>query len=413
MNLKEFKNTGHPPTLFSAFLYFDTSFMVWVLLGPLAVFIAEDFHLSPAQKGMLVALPVLGGAAMRLVLGVMTDRIGAKKTALTGLAVTLVPLLWGWLGGTTLTQMHCIGLLLGVAGASFAAALPMASRWYPPEQQGLAMGIAGAGNSGTVLAALVAPRIAKHYGGNWHEVFAFAILPVTLTWFVVALLARDSSDRPAPRSMNDYLAVLRQPDTLWFCLFYSITFGGFVGMSSYVSTLLTTQYAMSKVDAGLLMSLFALTGAVIRPVGGWLADRVTGVRALLVLLAAISALDLLFAALMPPVSGCIAILLGLYLCFGLGNGSTFQLVPQRWRGKTGVMTGVIGAAGGIGGFYLPVIMGIAKETTNSYQMGFVTFGVLAAAAFVLVVALRQQWLSWAVPEPAAVQDEMTLEAIAE
>jgi NNP family nitrate/nitrite transporter-like MFS transporter len=187
-------------------------------------------------------------------------------------------------------------------------------------------------------------------------------------------------------------------------LVYSITFGGFVGMSSYVSLLLTTQYGITKVDAGLLMALFAFSGAMLRPVGGLVADRVTGVRALMVLLAVISLADLTFAAVMPGVAGGIAILLVLYICFGLGNGATFQLVPQRWQGKTGVMTGIIGAAGGIGGFYLPVIMGIAKESTGSYQAGFLTFGVIAAIALGLVVLLRNQWLSWAAASHATADD---------
>jgi MFS transporter, NNP family, nitrate/nitrite transporter len=179
-------------------------------------------------------------------------------------------------------------------------------------------------------------------------------------------------------------------------LVYSITFGGFVGMSSYVSTLVTSLWGMSKVDAGLMMAGFAFTGAIVRPLGGWVADRVTGVRALLVLLTGISLLDFTFAVVMPPLAGGVVLLFGLYLCFGLGNGSTFQLVPHRWKGRTGVMTGIIGAAGGIGGFYLPVIMGIAKESTGSYQMGFATFGAISAAALVLVVLLRQEWLTWAV-----------------
>ena len=180
-------------------------------------------------------------------------------------------------------------------------------------------------------------------------------------------------------------------------LVYSITFGGFVGMSSYVSLLLTTQYQMTKVDAGLLMAALSFTGAMVRPLGGLIADRLSGVRVLLVLLVAISVFNFAFAAFMPPLFGGAALLFALYLGFGLGNGATFQLVPHRWRGKTGVMTGIIGAAGGIGGFYLPVIMGIAKESTGSYQLGFATFGLLAALAFMLVGALHQQWLTWSIP----------------
>jgi NNP family nitrate/nitrite transporter-like MFS transporter len=143
------------------------------------------------------------------------------------------------------------------------------------------------------------------------------------------------------------------------------------------------------------MAGLSFTGAMVRPIGGLIADRLSGVRVLLVLLSAISLFNFLFAALMPPLVGGVALLFMLYIAFGLGNGATFQLVPHRWKGKTGVMTGIIGAAGGIGGFYLPVIMGIAKESTGSYQLGFVTFGALAAIALVSVGILAQQWLVWA------------------
>jgi NNP family nitrate/nitrite transporter-like MFS transporter len=146
---------------------------------------------------------------------------------------------------------------------------------------------------------------------------------------------------------------------------------------------------------------------MLRPLGGWIADWISGVRALLVLLAAISALDFTFALLMPPLAGGIALLLAMYIGFGLGNGATFQLVPQRWVGQSGIMTGIIGAAGGIGGFYLPVIMGIAKESTGNYQVGFATFGVLAGAACVTVVMLRRQWMVWAMPTSAGEDHVLT------
>jgi NNP family nitrate/nitrite transporter-like MFS transporter len=201
-----------------------------------------------------------------------------------------------------------------------------------------------------------------------------------------------------------YLAVLSERDTWVMMLVYSITFGGFVGMSSYVSLLLTAQYGLSKLNAGFIMAALSFTGAMVRPVGGWVADRLSGVKVLLVLLIAIAISNFAFAMLMPALGGGTALLALLYLCFGLGNGATFQLVPHRWRGKTGVMTGIIGAAGGIGGFYLPVVMGIAKESTGSYQMGFATFGTLATLAFILVAALHQQWLAWALP-----REEATLE----
>src|SRR5688572_994968 len=161
MRLKDFVNSGNPKTLFSAFFYFDISFMIWVMLGPLGNSITEEFSPTPTQKGIMVGLPLLSGSLLRLILGPLADRIGGRNTALIGVSLTFLPLLLGGLASNSYEIVLVIGLMLGIAGASFAVALPMASRWYPPEQQGMVMGIAGAGNSGTVLAALFAPRIAE------------------------------------------------------------------------------------------------------------------------------------------------------------------------------------------------------------------------------------------------------------
>src|SRR6516164_10195589 len=215
MNLREFRKAGHWPTLFSAFLYFDISFMIWVLIGALAVSISADLWPKPdgvsveahlasiaSKKGFLVAVPLLGGSILRLVLGLMTDHIGARRTGLIGLLLTAIPLLLGWLWANSMNELVLVGLLLGVAGASFAAALPLASRWYPPEQQGLAMGIAGAGNSGTALAALFAPSLAKTYG--WGNVIGLAALPLAGAFAVYLVFARDAPDRPPPKRLTEY-----------------------------------------------------------------------------------------------------------------------------------------------------------------------------------------------------------------
>src|SRR6516165_11858462 len=166
VNLSAFMRAGHWPSLLSAFLYFDISFMVWVLLGALANSIVPDFGLNEAERGLMLAVPLLGGSILRLVLGLMTDHIGARRTGIIGLVLTLLPLLIGWLWADSFPAILLVGLMLGVAGASFAAALPLASRWYPPQYQGMAMGIAGAGNSGTALATLFAPILAQALG--WH-----------------------------------------------------------------------------------------------------------------------------------------------------------------------------------------------------------------------------------------------------
>src|SRR5205823_31235 len=210
-----FLSAGHWPTLLCAFLYFDISFMVWVLLGALANSIVPDLGLNEAERGLLLALPLLGGSLLRLVLGLLTDHVGARRTAILGLVLTLCPLVLGWRWADDYGKLLLVGLLLGVAGASFAAALPLASRWYPPQYQGVAMGIAGAGNSGTALATLFAPMLAAWLG--WHQVFGLAIVPVLLTLALFVCVAQDSPTRPTPRRLADYAAVLGHADTWWFC----------------------------------------------------------------------------------------------------------------------------------------------------------------------------------------------------
>ena len=194
---KGFLKAGHLPTLFSAFLYFDLSFMVWVMLGPLGVQIAKDLALSPAQKGLMVATPVLAGALLRMVNGVLVDHLKPKLTGAVCQLIVMAGLAAAWFFGVhSYAQVLGLGVLLGVAGASFAVALPLASRWYPPEHQGTALGIAGAGNSGTVLAALFAPGLAVMFG--WNNVFGLAVIPLALTFVLYMILATNGPDCPPP-----------------------------------------------------------------------------------------------------------------------------------------------------------------------------------------------------------------------
>ncbi|MEW6158839.1 MAG: nitrate/nitrite transporter [Verrucomicrobiota bacterium] len=383
-----FLRAGHWPTLVSAFLYFDVSMMVWVLLGALGNYIAGEFQLSPGQKGFMTALPLLSGSLLRLVFGFLADTIGPKKTGCIGMALTFLPLLVGWLWADSLNKIYLIGLLLGVAGASFAVALPMASRWYPPHFQGLAMGIAGAGNSGTLLATFFAPRLAEQFG--WPAVFGIATIPLALAVLVFVLFSKEAP-RPAQKSEDGLLMLLRQRDTYLFGLFYGVTFGGFVGLASFLSVYLHDQYGVSKVRAGDLSSICLLAGSFLRPVGGWLADRVGGVRMLSVLFGAV-ALLVLGVAQLPGLAVTITILVLLMACLGLGNGSVFQLVPQRFGKHVGLATGFLGAAGGLGGFFLPTLVGYMKELTGTYASGFAIFSGVAVIALAVLGAVQGDWI---------------------
>jgi NNP family nitrate/nitrite transporter-like MFS transporter len=386
MKIRDFLRAGHTPTLFCAFLYFDISFMVWVLLGALANSIVPEYGLNEAQRGLMLAVPPLGGAVLRLVLGLMTDRIGARSTAIVGLILTTVPLLLGWLWVDSFEGLLLVGAMLGIAGASFAAALPLASRWYPPQYQGLAMGIAGAGNSGTALATFFGPILAGIFG--WHAVFGLALVPILLTLGLFALFAEESPNLPPAKPLRAYGAVLAHADTWWFCLFYSVTFGGFVGLAIFLNSFFRVQYDLSPVQAGTFATLCVISGSFLRPVGGYLADRIGGIRMLTGLYLGVGLL-LVGQAMLPPLSVATGILFFAMGLLGMGNGAVFQLVPQRFPREIGVITGIVGAAGGVGGFFLPTVLGGLKEWTGTFAGGFALFaGASVACALVLQVVSR-------------------------
>jgi NNP family nitrate/nitrite transporter-like MFS transporter len=396
MTLADFRKAGHWPTLLAAFLYFDVSFCVWYLLGPLANFIADDLGLSATQVGFLVATPLLGGSLLRLVMGVLTDHVGPRRAGLAGIALTFVPLLVGWLFADSLPALFVMALLLGVPGASFAVALPLASRWYPPRYQGLVMGIAGAGNSGTVLASLFLPRLATAWG--WHTAIGAMMLPMAAVSLVFLLCARDSPEQPAPKAWREYVAVLRQIDTLWFCVFYAVTFGGFVGLASFLGIFFRGQYGIDKVDAGDLTALCVFAGSFMRPIGGALADRYGGTRMLAVVYGLVAVL-LAGVATLPPVWLATALFTLAMALLGAGNGCVFQLVPLRFQRQLGVVTGLVGAAGGLGGFFLPSLLGVLRDATGTYASGLVLLAFVCVWSLTLVVAVSGTWrLTWRAPD---------------
>ncbi len=281
-----------------------------------------------------------------------------------------------------------VGLMLGIAGASFAVALPLASRWYPPEYQGVALGIAGAGNSGTLLATLFAPRLAEQFG--WQMTFGIAILPLAVVFVMFALVARDSPRQIAPATLRDYRSVLGESDTLSLSWLYSLTFGGFVGFASFLTTFFHDAYQVSRVDAGDLTTVVVVAGSLLRPIGGWLSDRVGGYRILVVLLAGVGAC-LAVVALMPRLNIAVAVLFVAIGLLGMGNGAVFQLVPQRFPDRIGIVTGVVGAAGGLGGFFLPFVLGAVRDATGSYAPGLFGCAVTFLCGTLVLLELGARW----------------------
>jgi len=390
-----FLKSGHSPTLFAAFLYFDAAFMVWVLLGPLGPVIAKSLDLNSAEKGLMVATPTLAGAVLRIVNGLLADRIGAKRAGAINQVIVIAGLLSAWaLGVNSFAGTLALGVILGFAGASFAIALPLASRWYPPEHQGKAMGIAGMGNSGTVLASLFAPTLAKAFG--WNAVLGLACIPLTIVFLVYLVLAKDAPGKAAPKTLAAYLEPLKTADAWWFMLFYSVTFGGFVGLASSLSIYFTETFSLTPVMAGYATAACVFVGSLVRPMGGALADRIGGVKALSVVYV-VAAVMLAGVAMGPStVTIALALFAVAMLALGCGNGAVFQLVPQRFGKEIGVMTGLVGMAGGVGGFYLASSLGFAKQITGSFSSGFLIFASLAMVALLGLSLVKIRWRStWA------------------
>jgi NNP family nitrate/nitrite transporter-like MFS transporter len=250
------------------------------------------------------------------------------------------------------------------------------------------MGIAGAGNSGTALATFFGPRLAATIG--WQGVFGLALIPIALTLGVFYLLAKDSPNQPAPKPLREYGGVLRHVDTWWFCLFYSVTFGGFVGLASFLNSFFCIQYALDPVDAGTFTTLCVLAGSFLRPVGGYMADHFGGIRMLTLLYVGVGA-ALLGQAIMPPLWAAVGLLFLAMGLLGMGNGAVFQLVPQRFPKEIGVISGIVGAAGGIGGFFLPTVLGSLKHWTDSFAGGFALFALGCLASAAVLMAVSRTW----------------------
>ena len=395
-----FWRAGHSPTLLAALSYFNFTFMAWVLLGPLAVQIGADLHLSAAQQGLMIATPLLAGAVLRVALGLLADRLQPRRAGAISQAVVIVALALAWLiGVTSYAEVLALGVVLGLAGASFAVALRLASSIYPPEHQATALGIAGAGNFGTVLAALCAPSLAAAFG--WQNVIGLALVPLVPAFVFYLLAARDSEEPAPPHTLADYLRVLREHDARWFMFFYAVSFGGFVGLASFLTVYFSTQYGLSAVSAGYCTAVCAGVGSLLRPLGVRVAERLGGIRALAGMYAGAAALLVVASLGLPALWQAVAAFSGAMLALGMGNGALFQVVPQRFRQEINVMMAMIGMAGALGGFVLAAALGYSRQATGSYQAGLLMFAALALIALAGLWIVKTRWRSlWRSAAPA-------------
>ena len=381
---------GADPQLAVATLAFTVSFYAWSLLGPLSPDLQDAVGLSDVQTSIVVAVPVLLGSLMRIPLGWLADRYGGRLVFSALLAYTPLPLVALALYHESLGAILAFGFLLGFAGASFAVGVPFVNGWYAAERQGFALGVYGMGMGGTVLAGLTAPRIADAWGLS--APFWIATGLVAITVVVFWRLARDAPRTPAAGSgpgMFAALSVFRSsPRACALMLFYFMAFGGFVAMFLYLPKLLTGVHDLEKADAGARAAGFALLAVIGRPLGGTLSDRVGAARVLLVSFVAVAALALVLAATYTSIVPLTIACLTMAVFLGLGTGAVFKLAPEWFPDRVGAVTGVVGAAGGLGGFFPPLVMGVVKSATDGYGLGFVLMSLVAVACLVVLSVLR-------------------------
>ncbi len=392
-DFKTFLKAGHPPTLLASFLYFDFTFAIWVLNGAMAPFISETFNLTPAQKGFMISVPILAGALMRFPLGVMAQYIGRKSAAMVEMALIIVALMYGYFFVNSHDEVLAMGVLLGIAGGSFGIALSLGSGWFPAKHKGLAMGIAGAGNSGTVLAVLFAPPLATKFG--WQTVYGIAAATMVLPMIVMAVLAKEPPDREH-QTFREHIACLFEKDGWAFSLIYVITFGGFIGLANFLPSYFYDQFKVTKIEAGQLTMLATLMGSATRVVGGYVSDRWGGINALTGVLVLVCTTLVICGTMGQNLTATTLLFMLCFAALGAGNGALFQLVPLRWPLTTAVAGSMIGELGALGGGFIPNAMGLSKQHFGTYFYGFLAFAILGVGVLLMMRVMQIRWTrTWA------------------
>lgn len=374
MDTKTFQ-PGSGRALFLSTTAFAVSFAVWGLIAALAPTFTQLYELTATQKSVMIALPVLLGSVGRIGAGMLADRFGARNVMAVLLFASALPA-FAIAFSTSYSQLLIFGVLLGIGGTTFPVGIGFTSRWFAPEKQGTALGIYGMGNIGQSLAVFFAPVLAVSFG-DWRMVFVVFGAAAAIWAVVFYAFSRSNRHTPLqPKSLSEMIAPLKRSSTAWILsLFYFLTFGGFVALALYMPTFLREIFNLSPTDAGARTAGFVVLATLMRPVGGIFADKIGGAKVLAVVFVAIAGLALLlsFASIVPFTIGA----LGCAAALGLGNGAVFKLVPEYFPKDTATVTGLVGAFGGLGGFFPPIELGLVKDATGSYLLGFVLLSAFA------------------------------------
>ena len=373
---------------------FAICFWAWALLSPLAVTLRDELGLSSFQQSLVVATPVIVGSLGRIPVGALTDRLGARVMFPAVAALTILPVLFLGFFGKSLVALLIGGFFLGIGGTSFAVGVPFVNAWHPPARRGAAIGLFGMGTVGTAVAAFTTLSLSNAFGRAAPFLLVAVLLAAYAVWSRAVL--RNPEGRPAPQAGGNWLSgavrTLAEPVALKLALLYAVAFGGFVAFSVYLPTYLVNNFGMAKGDGALRMAGFVVVAVIARPIGGWLCDRYDKTRVLAVLLTATGLFAVLAAVVgggkvdlgLEPV-GTVAFL-GMAAGLGAGAGAVFALVAALVEpARVGAVTGVVGAAGGLGGFVPPLLMGVIYDAQGSYTLGLLLLAVVALAAAALAL----------------------------
>lgn len=382
---------------------FAVCFAVFGSVSAMMPIVRKQLHLAPLQVSIALAVPILLGSLGRIPLGILTDRFGGRRVFAAVMAFSIVPSLF--LGAvSTFAQLVVCGFFIGIALASFSVGVGFSSRWYPAHKQGTALGIYGAGNIGQSLAAFGSPLLVAAVGYAWgFRTFGVALAVWLLLWL---FLAADAPGEVVRKPLRDVFAPLAQKRSWELSIYYFLTFGGFVAMGVYLPIFLTEIFKLTPKDAGFRTAGFIVLATVMRPLGGWFADRVGGKYILTFVFpgVAVAAACLTFQHMLPFTIGA----LGMAALIGLGNGAVFKLVPEFFPKSVGAVTGMVGAAGGLGGFFPPLVLGVIRQATGQYTLGFVLLGLFALGTF-LAIRPKVFALCLVPPEPGT-RDQLCAQA---
>ncbi|MBM7572811.1 MFS transporter [Aquibacillus albus] len=357
------------------------SFAVWSVIAPIATTIQDLYELSEVEKSLLVVTPVILGSLMRIPMGIMTDRFGGKKVYTLTMLFLILPLIGAGFADSYFMLLLCT-FFIGMGGATFAIAVTYVTRWFPPEKQGLVLGIAGIGNLGTAVASFTVPTIFSHFGLNW--VFWGLAIAIGIMAIIFSLGTKELQRPKEIKTFKESLIVLKDKQTWILSLFYFLTFGGFVAFSLYLPIILQETFQLSAVSAGWKVSIFVIVATLIRPIGGYCADKFGSQQVLTWLFIGMMICSILMAFANESFILFSISCLVIASLLGAGNGAVFKLVPQVSPNNTGAVTGFVSAIGGIGGFFPPMVLGVIKSFTGDYSLGFLLLSLFSLLCLLVI-----------------------------